>query len=108
MLLPGMQSPQRVTMPSMPARVATLPVQIVSDFVNYPNPFASRRPGLEGKTAIAYQLNQPGHASLTIYDLLGNRVRTWEFNPGDNGARQGSNQLVWDGTNEAGQKVSKG
>ena len=75
---------------------------------NYPNPFDSRKSGLEGETTIAYSLAQDSKVSMVLYDLLGYRVRGWAFHPGEMGAKLGSNQVLWDGTNEAGQKVSKG
>ena len=48
---------------------------------------------------------------ITIYDLLGYRVMAWSFPAGSPGGEQGPNTVPaggWDGTNESGQKVSKG
>jgi len=108
--LPGMNTPLHSLMPPMgvqtPARA--LPVEIISEVTNYPNPFDSRKGGLEGQTIIAYQLVQDARVTVTMYTLLGSKVRTWDFHPTDNGGRQGINTVPWDGTNEAGQKVSKG
>ncbi len=86
----------------------TVPVELISDVINYPNPFDSRKGGMEGKTVIAYQLAQDSRTTITIYSLLGSKVNAWNFAPGENGGRQGLNTLPWDGTNEAGDKVSKG
>lgn len=67
---------------------------------NYPNPFDSRL----GSTTIAYDLFSESTVKIKIYDLLGNLVREYpaaiEY--------AGTVRLVWDGTNEAGQKVAKG
>jgi flagellar hook assembly protein FlgD len=49
--------------------------------------------------------------AFTVYDLLGYRVMHWNFPAGSVGGRQGPNTVPpngWDGTNESGQKVSKG
>ena len=91
-----------------PLAAAHLPVEILSDVTNYPNPFDSRRGGMDGKTVIAYQLAQDARTTITIYTLFGTKVNAWNFAPGDIGGREGVNTLPWDGTNEAGQKVSKG
>jgi len=96
----------RIHAPS--ASLTALPQPLISDLMNYPNPFDTRKPGNEGHTHIVYQLFQDSKVSLEIFDLLGHRVRGWEFFPGSNGGRLGANDVVWDGTNGAGRKVSKG
>src|SRR5688572_18151300 len=85
-----------------------LPSEIIYDVTNAPNPFDTRKPGLEGQTRISYQLAGDWAVDVTIYDLLGHRVKRWHFGAGDQGGQQGMNEFVWDGTNDAGQKVSKG
>ncbi len=67
---------------------------------NFPNPFDSR----VEKTTIQYTLEADSDVAVRIYDLFGNIVR--EFHFGFTG--RGTNRLVWDGTNEAGEKVAKG
>jgi len=104
MQLPGMNpGSSRVTYtePKMPA-------PIITDVSNAPNPFDSRKAGLEGKTRILYRLENDVPVRVTLYDLLGFRVRRWDFSAGQNGGRAGQNDFLWDGTNESGQKVSKG
>ena len=81
------------------------PEPLVSQFRNVPNPFDSR---LYSGTVLSYQLLQSASVELTIYDLVGYRVRTWHFSAGEPGGQSGLNSLTWDGTNEAGQKVAKG
>lgn len=85
-----------------------LPAEIISQVTNAPNPFDSRQGGLEGKTQISYRLAHDYPVQVTIYDLLGRPVRRWEFQPGQEGGLSGSNSLLWDGSNETGQKVAKG
>src|SRR5579872_6371967 len=96
MFLPGMAP---VSNTSISAQATALPQEAISQVTNYPNPFDSRKPGLEGQTTIAYALAQDAKVSVVLYDLLGSRVREWSFKPGDMGGRAGSNQILWDGTN---------
>jgi hypothetical protein len=87
---------------------ASLPKAVIFDLSNAPNPFDSRKGGPEGQTRILYSLDRDVAVQVTLYDLLGFRVRQWDFQAGQEGGRQGQNQFSWDGTNERGQKVSKG
>jgi flagellar hook assembly protein FlgD len=78
---------------------------------NYPNPVDTRKGGLEGRTFISYLLASDAQVDITVYDLLGYRVMHWNFQAATEGGKQGPNNVPlggWDGTNEAGQKVSKG
>lgn len=105
MRLPGMN-------PTMTPRVEitppALPQEIISNVSNAPNPFDSRKPGNEGMTRISYELSLDAPVRVILYDLMGFRVRRWDFQAGLDGGRAGENAFSWDGTNEAGQKVSKG
>jgi len=88
-----------------------LPSEIISAVSNYPNPVDTRKGGLEGRTFITYLLASDAQVDITIYDLLGYRVMAWSFPAGSQGGAQGANFVPpggWDGTNESGQKVSKG
>lgn len=105
MKMPGM-NPNASALGS--AFSAPLPAPVISDVSNAPNPFDSRKGGLEGQTQISYTLAQDVPVRVTLYDLLGFRVRRWDFSAGQNGGRAGHNQFLWDGTNETGRKVSKG
>jgi hypothetical protein len=87
---------------------AALPEPVITDVSNAPNPFDSRKGGALGQTQILYTLSKDAAVRVTLYDLLGFRVRRWDFPAGQNGGRTGHNNFAWDGTNEAGQKVSKG
>jgi len=104
MTLPGMRTLPDTT--ASPPEV--LPLPLISDVINAPNPFDSRKGGLDGQTQITYRLDKSVPVTVTLYDLFGVRVRRWQFSSGQNGGREGLNNFWWDGTNEAGQKVSKG
>ncbi len=94
-------------LPGMPA-APVLPQAVITDLTNYPNPFDSRKTGLEGQTQISYSLASDANVSVELYGLMGHRVRSWEFAAGSNGGRQGPNTINWDGSNDSGRKVSKG
>ncbi len=64
---------------------------------NYPNPFSS-------STALSFRLNTPSNILITIYDVLGRKVRDMPMGLKTTGAHQ----LVWDGLDELGQRVSAG
>jgi len=64
---------------------------------NYPNPF-------NPDTRIAFSLDQPGSARLTVFNLLGQRIATLF----DRTASAGRHELLWDGTDERGQAVASG
>ena len=67
------------------ARELSIPEEFNLD-QNYPNPF-------NPTTAIQYRLAHEGPAELTIFDLMGQRVR--QLVSGDYAA--GSHQVIWDG-----------
>jgi hypothetical protein len=64
---------------------------------NYPNPF-------NAATTISYQLPRAGQVSLTIYNILGQRVK--ELASGKRSA--GAYNIQWDGTDQDGVRVSSG
>ena len=66
-------------------------------FENYPNPF-------NPVTTISYDLPKESLVSITIYDMLGNKVKTL-INAQQ---RSGYHTLNWDATNNFGGKVSAG
>ena len=77
---------------------------LLEGLTNYPNPFNSRAE----TTSIAYQLPSDLPVRVRIYDLFGYQVKEFDFAPGEMGARLGNNTIIWDGTDESGQKVAKG
>jgi hypothetical protein len=64
---------------------------------NHPNPFNS-------KTAIEYSLPQEGQVKITIYNILGQRVKTLL----DQRQARGHKRVFWDGKNEKAKTVSSG
>lgn len=64
---------------------------------NYPNPF-------NPETVIRYTIQEAGHATLTIYDALGQRIRTLVDAP----QTAGSYQIRWDARNASGHTVPSG
>jgi hypothetical protein len=66
-------------------------------FQNYPNPF-------NPTTTISFNMPYRTNARLEIYNVLGRLVAV----PFDGIAGSGHNQVTWNGTNSAGEKVSSG
>lgn len=64
---------------------------------NYPNPFNS-------STIIAFSLSEPSNTIITIYNLLGQKVKTVV----EEQLPAGNHIAVWDGRNETGSSVSTG
>lgn len=64
---------------------------------NYPNPF-------NPETTIKYQLPQPGHVRITIFDALGHQVRQLV----DSDQAAAYHLIVWDGRDRAGNIVPSG
>ncbi len=66
-------------------------------YENYPNPFSR-------STLIPFDLPEAGPVTLTVYDLLGQRVRV--LAEGERSA--GAQSVSWDGRDSAGQRVASG
>jgi len=64
---------------------------------NYPNPF-------NPITTISFTLPTTANARIEVYNILGGLVAA----PFDGVAQSGRNEVVWDGTNSAGQAVASG
>jgi len=64
---------------------------------NAPNPAS-------GKTSIDYQIAQPGHVKLKIFNSLGQLVKTLV----DKQQMPGKYDIVWNGLNQSGNKVPSG
>ena len=68
----------------------------LSDVNIFPNPS-------NGNTTIALTNLGAAYASVTIYDVAGRKVKTWNI-----GGTYGTRKIEWDGTNERGKRVSSG
>jgi type IX secretion system substrate protein len=66
-------------------------------FQNYPNPF-------NGVTTIPFELQKDGNVEISIYDILGRKVKTLINKP----YTFGKHTITWDGTNANGKVVSSG
>lgn len=66
-------------------------------FDNFPNPF-------NNATQIVYQLEQPGLAELSIFDLQGRLVKTVQ----NEHSEAGMHTVVWDGKDDNGSDVASG
>ena len=64
---------------------------------NYPNPF-------NPVTAIEFSLPQKEHVSLTVYNMMGQRIRTLV----DETKEANQYKIIWDGQNSYGIKVTSG
>ena len=73
-----------------------LPESITLD-QNYPNPF-------NPSTEITYSLNNDSHVTLTIYNMVGQKVNVLE----NNIQTAGSHTVQWNGTDLSGRSVSSG
>ncbi|MBN1824103.1 MAG: hypothetical protein JW803_07275 [Endomicrobiales bacterium] len=83
------------------AAVGTLYAQDVFRVItNYPNPFDSRCEN----TIILYTLHMDSDVKVDIYDLFGNLVKEYPAERQASGIRM----VLWDGSNDSGQKVAKG
>ena len=64
---------------------------------NFPNPF-------NASTTVRFQLSQPSLVELTVYNILGQKVKTLV----DQSMTSGEKQVAWDGTDTAERNLSSG
>ena len=64
---------------------------------NFPNPF-------NPSTTISFSLPESGHASFTVFNLSGQKIRTLIDEP----MSLGNHTIVWDGTDDTGRTVAGG
>ncbi|MBD3287813.1 T9SS type A sorting domain-containing protein [candidate division KSB1 bacterium] len=80
--------------------VASQPTETPKEYQlsqNYPNPF-------NPTTTIKYGIKNTDHVKLTVFNMLGQKIKTLV----NENVKAGSHQVTWNGTNELGQKVSNG
>ncbi len=87
----------QVALPYYPVAVEEQPVQTFSLLQNYPNPF---NPG----TTIPYTLSESSHVELTIYSILGQKVRTLVSDY----QSPGKHRVYWNGFDQNGYVVAAG
>ncbi len=76
--------------------IFSVPMQFAL-YQNYPNPF---NPG----TSISFYLPEHSRVNLTVYNILGEKVKTLA----DGEFEAGSHAITWDGTSQAGSGVASG
>ena len=64
---------------------------------NYPNPF-------NRETIIEFYLKQQSHAKLSIYNLSGQLVRSFELDA----MPKGTHRIIWDGRDQQGRQIAAG
>jgi len=70
-------------------------VQMPIQLQNYPNPF-------NPSTTISFMLESPKDAKLEVYNLKGQKLRSWED------LKPGANKVIWDGRDSKGRLQSSG
>ncbi len=73
------------------------PVKKFELLQNYPNPF-------NGFTTIPFELGKDGNVKITVYDILGSKVKTLI----NKSLTFGKHKIIWDGTDSNGNAVSSG
>jgi len=88
---------QLVSVPCYATSADDVPVPRTTLHQNYPNPF-------NPATTISFDLAQPGHVRLDVFDVAGRRVATLV----DGVRAAGLSRATWDGRDSHGQPVSSG
>ena len=68
---------------------------------NHPNPF-------NPSTTISYNIEESGHVSLKIYDVMGRLVKTLVDNQYVTAGHGDGYRVIWNGRDNNGQKASAG
>jgi hypothetical protein len=71
---------------------------------NYPNPFGPASASKSLSTSIDYTLNKSTDVTLTVFDMLGRRIKSLVYSH----QAQGLYHVTWDGTNNNGQAEPAG
>lgn len=70
---------------------------VESDIYNYPNPF-------NPSTTIKFNLSRSGNVEIAIYNVKGQQIKSLSHGY----QKEGTHQMVWDGKDQHGSKVSSG
>ena len=73
---------------------------IAASLTTFPNPFYMSA----GPATVRYEVDRPGEVSLTLYNVLGRKVRTLV----DGAHSRGTFTTTWDGRDDAGRRVASG
>ena len=76
---------------------------LVRELFNVPNPFDSRKEN----TTIYYALDELANVDIRIYSVYGYLINRFQYPAGQAGGSLG-NAITWDGTNQSGDKISRG
>jgi len=76
----------------------------LSRLSNYPNPFNSNN----DDTTIYYYLNQNKNLTIKIYNIFGKKMYERNCFAGELGGKAGANELIWNGTDQSGNKMPMG
>jgi hypothetical protein len=82
----------------------SLPPGMLTKLSNYPNPFNSNIKD----TTITYFLNRDMDLTIKVYNIFGKKVYERYCFAGQNGGKEGNNELIWDGTDQSGHKLPMG
>ena len=100
----GNDDPGSTQFVTNPGDASSLDVQYAANgessfmlYQNHPNPF-------NPSTNIHYYLPTESDVEISIYDIMGNKIRSLS----NDGGRVGINTVFWDGANDHGQSVSGG
>lgn len=89
-----------VELSGLPTKIADLKNAVPGSYIlnqNYPNPF-------NPVTTISYNLNKQARINLTVYNLMGQQVKTLV----NDDQPAGNYRLLWNGLNELSQAVASG
>jgi len=71
---------------------------------NFPNPFDQSKNDRTSQTSINYQLDEPGHIEIVVYNILGQKVKVLA----NLKQEAGNYSVYWDGTDDSYESVRSG
>ncbi|MFC1517512.1 T9SS type A sorting domain-containing protein [Candidatus Margulisiibacteriota bacterium] len=82
----------------------TTKAKIVGRVLPYPNPYDPN----EGDAKITYQLTNQAKVRIYIYNIMGERIKKFEIDEGEEGGHEGYNEVLWNGKNGFFEQVGNG